>query len=233
MEIRWSWKVYAVAGAVFVLSTSVALWLPVSDTFRGVASVPGAAALVGVLVQLWRDALARQHEAAMRQREHDFSLSVASHMAHVVFDKHVAFCEEYFARVHDGWKEVVGSGPRDRAREIAGELTEIRRKYSPWLTKDIDEHLFPMEHALIKMGAAAGVLDSLPVGDSRTKLVEQMHQAWSVFVGMTPGASDEEKRTAKETILEHLRDVLGTRELTQLRTSAVRAARGRANESKG
>ena len=51
-----------------------------------------------------------------------------------------------------------------------------------------------------------------------------MYDTFAVVMGIKEGATDEQRETATSTIFEHLRAVLGTRALTELRTTALRAA---------
>jgi len=205
-KLRWTWQVYAVAAAVFLASLGTALWLPVADTFRGIAAIPGAAALVGILVQLWRDSLAHERELERLERENDFTLTVASHMSRVVFDKHVAFCDAYFDRVNAGMAELAGRGPKPETLTFAHELRDIRQRHSPWLTSEIEDNLFPMEHALVRVGASASTLRDLPVGEQRTRLVDEMTRAFMLIIGITEASTAEERRTGANTIRDYLRD---------------------------
>src|SRR4051794_35049823 len=73
-----------------------------------------------------------QHEVqlALKQRDQSFNLSITSHMANVLFDKHVAFCEEYAARAHQCVRELFRDGPSENAMSIFQELTAIRQKHA-------------------------------------------------------------------------------------------------------
>ena len=71
-------KSYVLAGIVAGLSFAAAWFLPVSEFFKGLASLPFVAGLATVLWQLWRDALSHERQLALQRREQEFALGVAA-----------------------------------------------------------------------------------------------------------------------------------------------------------
>ena len=221
---RVSWPVYLTAAGVALASFAFARWMPIPDIFRGIAVVPGAGALLVFLGQVVRDALAHERQRALQVQQQDFRLGVASRMAEVVFEKHVAFCEAYLARVAAGMIELTGTGPRQEALGLASDLARIRIQYGAWISSDVEARVLPLEKALRKIGATAGVLESVPVGERRSRLVQEMYDAYGIVLGVQSALTEEEAQTAASRVFERLRELLGIQELTTLRQRAVREA---------
>jgi hypothetical protein len=207
-----------------VASFGVATALPLPDTVRVLATIPGLTALCGMVVQILQDNLAHQRQIELQRRGQDFTLSVASHMSNTTFDKHVEFVEAYFAKINEGLQKLSGSGPNEYALQLSQELMAVRRHFAPWLTAEIDGRLFPLEHALRRIGAGSRFLESLPVGDQRSRVVDAMYSDFMVVMGLNEGASQDKRDMAAERIVDHLREMLGTGQLTRLRTSALHEA---------
>jgi hypothetical protein len=81
----------------------------------------------------------------------------------------------------------------------------------------------PFEAALRKMGAHKIVLEGIPPGPERTRIVNEIYQAFSAVAGIEyKGQVDE--NLAPRKIMNQLQDVLEVRQLVRLRRSAVQAA---------
>ena len=215
------------SAAVFGLSLLAAYTLPVTDFFKGLASIPAFGALVSALWQMWRDQVAHERAVELLNREQDFALTTASHMAEVAYDKHVLFCEEYVARVTQGIDDFYHDGSNVEALQFASDLVGIRKKHRTWLTNEIEESLLPFEAAVGKIGAGEQVLAHVPVGEQRTALVESIYRAFGIATGITEPETAEEQETTGTKVVEALRDVLGIRELTALRQETARVALAR------
>lgn len=164
--MRPTWVAYAIATAVLLGSFTAAYVLPVSETFRGVLSVPGVGALVAALYQLLRDSTAHERALELQEANQAFTLGVSSHMANVAFDKHAAFAEEYMSCVTARLPELFQAGPTVTAMGIADDLQSIRAKHSAWLDEELENRLLPFERALRRLGADAGTAASM-TGDAR------------------------------------------------------------------
>jgi hypothetical protein len=223
-------KFYVASSVVFIASVAAAWLLPVPELFKGLASVPGVGAMLNVVIQLWREERAHERALDLLRRQQDFALATASHMANVAYDKHVRFCEAHIERTNRGLAELMRSGPSKEALTFAGDLLGIRIDHAAWLTAEIESKLLPFEAALRKMGAAEHLLDSLSVGERRTRVVDEIYKAFGVIVGVQQPHTDDEAAIAAAQIVDHLRDILGIKELTQLRLNATRLALGRVSE---
>jgi len=173
-----TWLTYVVLALVFLASVVTAWLLPVPDLFRGFASIPGIGALFGAVYHLWREQRLHERAVELLHRQQDFALAAASHMANVAYDKHVAFAEAYIARTNQGVDDLFGTGPSKAALKFAGDLHAIRRQPATWLSSEIEEKLIRFESALTRMGAGMAFLDSVPVGEGRSRVVEEIYKAF-------------------------------------------------------
>lgn len=231
LKQRLNCPVYYLLLLVIVMSYVAASLLPVSETFRGIASAPGTAALLGVFVQLMRDHWAYERAQELQRQRQDHAIAIASHMAAVTFDKQVAFCEAYVAELHEGLSDLFATGPTARALALADELRQIRTRFSAWISAEIEERLLPFERALRKIGAPARVLDAYPPGDARTKIVKEMFDTFGVLIGIHTPADDAQAQITAPQVVDYIREVLGIRELTRLRSTAVKKAAERVRPS--
>ena len=209
--------------AVVVISFTIPWLLPVSDFFKGVSTIPGIGALSLAVIQLWRDKISHERQKELQRKQHFFNLGVTSHMASVVFDKHVDFCEKYIAQMYDGLEGLFRDGPTKEALSFSGKLAKIRIQYRPWLTEEMIEKVLPYEKALRNIGAYAFVEPNLPVGEERNRIIEKM---FNTFSELTEIKKEKElnEQIATELIINHLQQVLGIRELTLLRQKVIEAA---------
>jgi hypothetical protein len=165
-----------------------------------------------------------QHEMqfALKQRDQSFNLSITSHMANVLFDKHVAFCEEYAARAHQCVRELFRDGPSENAMSIFQELTAIRQKHAPWVTADILEKLKPFEEAVWNIGYGskyADVLDT-PSHCTHTKNINALLN----IIGQQVKDGEVKPEIRADQVLIYLQDALRISELARLRSVVVRKA---------
>ncbi len=221
------WMSLAVTAVSFLASSLLRL----PDFYRGIVALPGVAGLASVLVQIWRDKLAHERAKELQDREQGFSLAIASHMAEVVFDKQASFCEEYAGTLHEAVIQLWQTGPSNVAARFERDLRNLRGKYSPWLSKELQEKLYPFEEALREISTDNQLLGVMPVGPDRTLFVNRMYKAFTTVLGIPPLEGENSGEAAASTIIEHLKDVLDVSDLTALRRFAIRTAMDRVNSS--
>ncbi len=209
---------------VLIISFLVASFLPAGDIIKGFALTPGAVSLFLFLNQLWRDERAQERKIELQNKQQDFILGTASHMAKVAYDKHVLFCEEYVDRLQKGLQEMYRDGASKNCINIGRELVNIRQKHSAWLTKKIESELRPIEAALIEIGAKEHLLDYQGVGDERSKTVERVYSLFGLILGHEKKENDEGSKIAIEEVVEIIREILGINALTELRLEATKIA---------
>jgi hypothetical protein len=223
---RRSLAIYAVAAFVTLASFAAVVFLPVPVSCRQLFSIPALGGLLTFLAQGWRDQLAHERARDLQARQQDFTLGIASHMANTVFDKQVAFCEEYARELHQALSDLFGRGPSQLAGPRATALRDIRRKYAPWISDELVERLMPFEKALNEIATDSQLLEHLDVGPMRTEFAQRMYDAFSAVLGIGENHPTDAPE-AIATILSHLHDVLGVSDFEDLRRAAIREARSR------
>jgi len=144
-------------------------------------ALPAAGSLIAFLYESYRNNRAHERTVEFQNKQQDFVLGTASHMAETVYNKHVIFCEEYSNRIQRGFQELLEHGPSRNSLTIGRELVNIRQKHSPWLTKEMESRLKPIEQALIMIGAKDGLIDSLPIGDRRDKVIKEVYKFFDLI----------------------------------------------------
>ena len=223
-NIKKNWGSYVAYILVFVASITATMILPVSETIKNIAAIPGIGSLFLALDKVWKDYLTHQRAVELQTKQQDFVLGTASHMAEVAYDKHVLFCEAYIERVQQGFQELLRDGPSANAMTIGRELVNIRQKHAAWLTKEIEAKLKPFEQTLIKIGAKDGLTYHLPVGEQRNKVIEEVYKSFGLVLGHEKPTNEEEEGLAIDEIIEKIRVILGINILTELRLRAAELA---------
>jgi hypothetical protein len=189
------------------------------------ASIPAISALFGALFQLSRDSIA--HDRAMRLEEarNRFTVGATSHMANLAFDKHVQFCEEYTVGVYNALETLFTHGPHQEVLQDANALSDKRTKWAIWLTPEIETKLEHFESALRTIGAQAWLLAELRADENRNEAIKQAYGTFAAVMGWDEWQGlPVTKGIAAVKIIDGLRDTLGIKELTQLRTALVKRA---------
>jgi len=212
---------------VFIVSTLSVFFLPISEEYKGIVSLPGIVALFGFLFQPLRDEIQFKKNRTLQQAQNEFTISISSHMANVAFDKHVLFCEEYISAINNGMPKLFTDGPSASSGDVAEDLKKVRLKYATWVTKEIKDQLLPFEEALSKVDLNHLIIKNIPKGDRKNKLIDEMFSVFSDILEL-----QREKYKTKEKvkgigfsrIIERVQDVLGITELTKLRIKVIKEA---------
>ena len=224
-------KIYAALAVVFLASLGAAVFFHyfAVSVIGDLAGIPAILALFGALFQVARDSIAFDRAVRFEEGKNRFTIGATSHMANVAFDKHVLFCEEYVAEVSKALDTLVRRGPHREVLPHANNLYDIRRKWVVWVTPQIEAKLEQFEAALRTIGAQA-ILFALPVGSpGRSEAIQKAHKAYAEVMGLEWRVEEHKleqlanERNADRAITR-LRAVLGTDELTRLRTELVNRA---------
>lgn len=218
---------------VLVISFLGAGLLPVGEFTSGIIAIPGVLALIVVLYQITRDEWKHEKDIILQNKLQDFILSTSSHIADVSYDKHVLFCEEYIERVQQGRKELLRDGGSPETMKIGGDLVRIRQKHSAWLTDDIENKLKPFEHALIKIGANEEYLRMTAgdgMNDKKREIIDGLYKSLGLMLGHEKPSNNEESDIRIDKIIDRIRDILGIKIMTELRSRATDVALKRLNE---
>jgi len=140
-----------------------------------------------------------QHSKDLADIQNAFSIGATSHMAAVLFDKHIGFCEEYKDAMSRVLPALIEGGVEQAPPDVT-ELSKIRQKWALWLTDDIEGKLDQFEKRMLRIPEAP-VLDAYGA--------EVPKQKWA------------------ETVIADLRRVLLTKELTDLRSDLIARSSGK------
>lgn len=209
------WGIYAGLSAVFVLS--VLMMKSVNDSLQIFASLPAVGALFAALLQIFRDEAS--HEKALLQitAQNSFSLGATSHMANVAFDKHSEFCESYISEMYTTLNTLTRDLVTKEALEHAGSLAKIRREFAVWLNKELEEKLKHFERAIREIGAGGATERSSDIIQDTGKHELLVSKVLAIIGEDEYRGEPLDKDLAIATIIQKLREVLGTEELAKVR----------------
>jgi hypothetical protein len=113
MNKKW---VYITLSIVFILSFLSVYVFSDSEFVKSLFATPGVLALFGILYQIFRDHNSHIKDIELQKQQQFFNIGAASHMANVVFDKHVEFCEKYMEEVDVIVRVLFEKGPTDEIK---------------------------------------------------------------------------------------------------------------------
>jgi hypothetical protein len=186
--------------------------------------MPLLAALAAALFQLIRDQLRYEETLALQQDEQHFTIGVTSHMANIAFDKYAEFCEKYICELQQGLTEMWARGPSPYCGELASRLADIRLSFRAWIVFDLDDNIMKFEQALRKIGGTSRILQDVSPGESRSKKIDEIYELFDKLLDLRREGTERDVQLAAGSIMDKLQDLLGAKELVQLRTSLVKRA---------
>lgn len=210
--MKLSNKFYVITATIFIILVLIISFAPISEFAKGVLALPAAGSLFSALYQLFRDQFEHERRLELQRQQHFFNLGVTSHMANIVFDKYVEFCEGYLEEVDKTIGTLLRDGPTEKAGVHANDLARFRRKYYAWISNDINKLLEKFEIALIHLGMK-----------SKTSLSEA-EKKWDELLGVLISGEENKKDIAAENIRKKIRELLGTDQLTEIRKWIVSEA---------
>ncbi|TVP09298.1 hypothetical protein [Shewanella sp. KCT] len=220
-------KTYLILAAVFILSIGGCYLVPANDVIKAVVASPGIVSLLAALFQLIRDQAAFERAQEIQQKQFQFTLGAASHMANTAFDKHVEFCEKYMAELQSSVRTLWREGETPEALSHAGALFMLREEYAVWLTDEINENLGKFEKALRKLGAESHFVrtttGSEQHAEQRSRTITSSFELFGEILGIDE-TQELNEDYAVEKIKIKVRDILGVEELTTLRKHLVQEA---------
>jgi hypothetical protein len=219
--MTYSWPVYIILAIVAAVSFGTAFFLPTVDILRWVSGVPALVALIGVVLQIFRDQAQHEKALAVQRDQQHFILGVTSHMANVAFDKHVEFCEKYISQMQKTLSALFSEGPTTHCLDLSSKLADIRLSFRTWLTIEMQDKILPFEKALVKIGANHLVLKDMPVGSKRTETVNEMFEIFSSILDIPTDGREIDEQVASGRIMDHLQAILGVKQLVKLRIKLV------------
>jgi len=217
-------------GIALVLALSLGLFLwPSSGGFvQSLSAIPLVGSLVAALFTLVRDYMAHERKLLLQESQNRFLLGASSHMANTAFDKHVQFAEEYANELHRTLATLFQKGPTQDVLKHTGAMYELHQKYAVWLTDNLETELEQFESDLRKIGASAGYINnSTSKSENIQEVMNVMYQKFAEVMGKERMGADEwngekiSKEKAASMTIHRLRSILGTEELTEMRTSII------------
>jgi hypothetical protein len=197
----------------------------------------------------WLQENEQQHKALLQQNDHaygkilqtsehlknwwlqrddqQFQVGVTSHMANVVFDKHVVFCEEYMAKVRQTVETLLRNHATLESVGHANDLYAIRLKHAAWVTTAMSTRLSGFEDAVRKIGAMANFVEttreSPQYAEQRAKAIEFVYSEFQRILPQHFGQPMVDG-VSSESIEGRVREMLGIEALVELRHLLIRRA---------
>ena len=217
--MKLTWKVYLLLFFVVLSSVLFSTLFPTESIFKVIYSTPGIIALLGVLYRLFLDETQYQKTLSLQHDQQIYELGATTHMADVVFDRHVNFCEEYMKATQNSIETLFREGPSPTSLELARNLLQIRINHATWLTKDIESNLEPFEQALRTIGADSNFYRTDPSEANSQGAVNEMYKTFKNVLSINDNlnSSDVDPKIATSTIIKNIRDILKIEELTNIR----------------
>jgi hypothetical protein len=209
---------------VLIITLLLLIFVQMPDILSNFLSLIFIGSLISFLFESWRDKREHERQLEIQSREQDYSLSITSQMALKIFDRQVEFCESYFEKSHAILNQLFDEGPTRSTIQSSKELFDIRIKYSPWLTSQIEIDLLPFEKALRSIGSIEIIEPTLRQSETRGKLIEKMYDTFNNIINIDIEPNNENTNESIIKVISHLRKVLNTDKLTNLRDKAVDSA---------
>lgn len=217
-------KAYVILSTIFALSILGGWLFDANELLQSIVVAPGVLSLIGALYQLIRDQAAFEKQLNIQEREFQYSLGAASHMANAAFDKHIQFCEKYMKEIHTLAHLLFREADTPEVLKNAGNLYEIREEFALWLTDDINTNLEMFESAIRKLGAQAHFIEKTRGierhAEQRSLRIDENHELFIDILGIDSKREVNEEY-AVEAIKRKVRKILGVEELTLLRSHLV------------
>lgn len=220
-------KTYLIIFAVFALSFGSAYFVTSNKYLEAVIAAPGVLALLSALFQLIRDQAAHEKQLEIQNRQFQFTLGAASHMANTAFDRHVEFCEKYMTEIHQVMHTLFREAETPEALVHAGKFHSLREEHAVWLTDEINQNLGKFESAIRKLGANARFIETTigheRYAEQRSIRIDKSHELFMEILGIDE-TQEVNEEYAIEAIKKKVRAILGVEELTKLRGHLVTQA---------
>jgi hypothetical protein len=212
---------YIILISILITSVLASYFLPVSELFRILAILPGIFSILGIIAkETIIQYFSYKQEYEIEKMKQNFSLSIDSHMSQTVFDRHVSFCEEYFALAYDLMQDLARNGPELDLTK-AQSLTLFRVKNSLWLTEDIEKSLIPFENSLRVIAGLGIATKPLEPSETRTKLINKQFDTFISVTGLNVNPEELSTEDSINAVINHLRKILGIPELTKIRNRTL------------
>jgi hypothetical protein len=113
----------------------------------------GSAAVLKLFGDRWLEKVKAKYSIELADRQNAFSMGASSHMAMVVFDKLIGFCEEYVEAISKPLFALIQEGKKDQPLDTR-ELFRIRQRWALWINDELGVKLDQFERGYKKLGGA-------------------------------------------------------------------------------
>lgn len=214
---------------VVAISLGVTFFAPINEFFKSLSAVPAIGALLFPVFQLYRDSTAQARATQLQNEQQLFNLGATSHMANVVFDKHVEFCEKYLSEVHETTLTLFQKGPVKEALDHASNLYSLHIEYTAWITPDMTRKLEPFEKAIRQIGADAGLVSALDNADdkeeARSKAIDRMYATLVKTLNLEKlDIEHSDSNSSAIAVQSAVRDILRIDQLVSIREQLIEKA---------
>lgn len=218
-------KTYSGIATIFVASLVFFYWHPGGEFVQQLAAIPLVGSVIAALLQILLDQAAHERSMLILAAQNRFSLGASSHMANVAFDKHVQFSEEYAQEVHKALSTLFAKGPTQEVLHHTSALYKLQQKYAVWLTAKLENDLEKFESVLRRIGANAGYVYGTSDAKDRQQKLDAMYRDFAEVMGFEEWNGEPlTGELAVSTIIQWLRSILGTEELTEMRGAIISKA---------
>lgn len=201
--------------AVILVSLLIAIFIPMNNIFKGIATFPAIASLLGAVVQMLKDMWQHERSLEVQKNQHAVDIGFTSHIANTLFDKQMGFAEAYLKNTHLLLINIQQSdGMNEGAQTALQKLYETRINYLVWIPSQIESKLIQLETKVKRMALKDNLLPHVKPGNTRTKIINDIEDIFRDMVGMS-----EKKDGGDGDILEiqkKIKDLLGIDKLTDM-----------------
>lgn len=229
MKLSDSAVFWGVVFAAVAFTISMLVFAPLAEGTQALVTLPAVGSLSIALLNIWSEREAARRSKDLQSRQQTFTLGAMSHMANVVFDKHVDFGEKYLAEVHEALVTLWRHGPTQEALRHANNLYKIRVEYAAWITPSIEEKLTPFEQTFRSLGANHGLVEAMRTeadkNGLRAKALDEMYSEFKKVLGFSekPKSSSKDKDFVAR-VKEVVAEILQLDQLIEIRENLIRAA---------
>ncbi|WP_159093622.1 hypothetical protein [Stenotrophomonas sp. SAU14A_NAIMI4_8] len=230
-----------------LVSTAVALVIPDSaPLLRTIAATPAVCSVLGAVLLVLRDEIAHQsqmerdrvreslaHERQLQRDEsaNSFHVAAQSHMAKVLFDRHVSFAEAYAAAARVVVGRLFTEGPTPATRNIA-DITQVRLDHGLWVARDLAEQLDKFEMKFVRIGNLMAMWENKALRQRLPEnYIDEVFDLFHEITGLTQEELAAKRQAGDDTnhsiqkVMTQLQALLGVEQLTAARGLAVAGPR--------
>lgn len=209
---------------ITLISFSALAFIPADSIFSKILPAIGVSGILTILIQsiiqFWRDRLSYERNLSLQRSQQDFTVGIASKMAEIAFEKHIKFSEEYIEAAYNALQSL-GSADVVGIDKNIKQLSDIRKKYSPWLTEKIDNKLIPFEHNFREVSFGRQIIGQRLPPNEASLFIDKMRVAIDKLLKTE---NPVEKEGSIADVIETLRDMLGIKKLVELREQSFKDA---------